>query len=297
MNWRDKLLWLAKKYFWPALVIFLAVGLAGLVYLFFNPSERARGKLLLSFLDVGQGDAILLRTPRGRDILIDGWPDKKTVKALGNILPFFDRRLELVILTHPHADHAAGLVEVLKRYRVDKIIMASSTVLTADSLAFWQAASAKNIPLEKVDQSLELSPDVGVKLMILHPLRLASTTYDGNPNNDSLIAKISYASTSALLMADYENEETLSLQSIMSVKADLLKVGHHGSTNANNRNFLALVEPDYAVISVGKNNRYDHPHYRVLHELKSLGAKIWRTDQSGTVSFFSAGGAWQLLAP
>ncbi|MFA5029684.1 MAG: ComEC/Rec2 family competence protein [Patescibacteria group bacterium] len=247
-----------------------------------------KGKLVISFLNVGQGDAILIRTPGGEDVLIDGGPDNKVLEKLGRYLPFFDRQLELVILTHPHADHLVGLVEVLRRYKVNRVLITAVTTSDPAQLTFTDLINKKNIPLEQAFEPEIINLEPGLELKILSPGREPSSKRLENLNNSSLVAKLVYASTSVLLMGDYEAEEELLLQSGVPLKSDILKIGHHGSNNANDLDFLRAVSPVAAVISVGKNS-FGHPHYRALYNLKKIGTRILRTDQLGDIRFFSDG--------
>ncbi len=248
------------------------------------------GLLSVTFFDVGQGDSALIVTPRQYQILVDGGPDNAIAAKLGAALPFYDRDLDLVILSHPHADHVAGLVEIIKRYRIKKIIMTGAAHTAPDYLEFLKLVKAKNIPVQVIDKPQDFSPEVGIDLSFLWPREsLAEKTMD-NLNNSSIVFKLTYASTSYLFMGDLEEEEQLASATPAAIlKSDALKVGHHGSTNANSAPFLQLVSPRYAIISVGADNSYGLPNYRTIHELTALGARIFRTDQNGDVKCPSDG--------
>lgn len=244
--------------------------------------------LKLVFFDVGQGDSSLIVAPNGEDILIDGGPDNKVVQKLGKYLPYSDRKIEYVILTHPHADHLTGLLEVLKRYEVGKIIMTGVVYTTADYQEFLRLIKEKNIPVVIIDKPQDLAIG-GINLAFLEPEKSFFEARPDNLNNSSIVFKLSFVSSTALYAGDFENEESLLLQSRIRLEADVLKVGHHGSTNANDEGFIKAVDPEFAIISVGKDNKFGHPHYRTLHYLQEAGAEIFRTDEAGDVVMASDG--------
>jgi len=244
------------------------------------------------FFDVGQGDSELIIAPGGDDILIDGGPDKSVMQKLGQYLPYSDRKIEYVILSHPHSDHVGGLVEVLKRYQVDKVIMSGALHSAPDYLEFLQLIKEKNIPVTLIEQPQDLDIS-NLDFRFWEPAKSLNGAKLENINNSSLVFQMIYGSSTALFMGDFENEEEL-VSSSVGVKSDLLKVGHHGSQNANSKNFLSLVSPQFAVISVGKNNSYGLPDYKTIYYLAQLGAQVFRTDEVGDVKLLSDGKSWQL---
>ncbi len=250
--------------------------------------------LRLMFFDVGQGDSSLIITPNEQKILVDGGPDRSLIGKLDGVLPLADRRIDYIILSHPHADHLTALPEVLRRYQVGAVIMTGAAHTAPDYLDFLRLIKEKNIPTKIIEQPQELVID-GIKLEFLEPTKSFFSARPENLNDSSIVFKLVYASTSALYLGDFENEESLVISSTVPLKSDLIKIGHHGSTNANDQSFLAAVSPTYAVISVGKNNSYGHPHYRTLYYLKQLGAQILRTDERGDIFFTSNGQTLQSL--
>jgi competence protein ComEC len=249
--------------------------------------------LKLVFFDVGQGDSSLIITPDGEDILVDGGPDNKVVQKLGEYLPYSDRKIEYIILTHPHADHLTGLLEVLKRYEVGKIIMTRVVHTTNDYQEFLRLIKEKNIPVLIIDKQQGLAIG-GINLDFLEPEKSFFEARPDNLNNSSIVFKLDFVSTTALYTGDFENEEDLLLYSLTTLAANVLKVGHHGSTNANDEDFIKAVDPEFAIISVGKDNKFGHPHYRTLHYLQETGAEIFRTDESGDVVIISDGQKYRL---
>jgi len=247
----------------------------------------------LYFFDVGQGDSAMIK--KGDfEMLVDGGPDNKVIEKLGQYLPYSDRKIEAVLLTHPHSDHVAGLVEVLRRYQVEKIYLTGALHTAPDYLEFLKLIKEKNILTILIDkqEDIQITPDVTMD--ILYPDKSFYQVRPENLNNSSIVFKLNYISSTALFMGDFENEETLTSSTVV---AQVLKVGHHGSTNANNKNFLAKVKSLIAVISVGFNNSYGHPHYRTLYYLKNLGAKILRTDESGDIKLQTDGQNFKIATP
>ena len=250
-----------------------------------------RKNLTVDFFDVGQGDSELIRTPQGQDILIDGGPDNKVMQKLGAALPLLDRDIELMILSHPHSDHVTGLNEVIRSYDVKKIMMTGFAYSSAEYREFLNLIKEKNIPVEIVNQVENVALEPDLDLRILFPDTSLVHANINNPNNTSIAAKLTYVSTSYLFTGDFENEEIFLRQTSTRelLHSTVLKVGHHGSGNANDLEYLKAVNPVYAVISVGAKNSYGLPSYRVIHDLEKLGAKVWRTDLDGDISLISDG--------
>ncbi|OGY41399.1 MAG: hypothetical protein A2Y82_00225 [Candidatus Buchananbacteria bacterium RBG_13_36_9] len=253
-------------------------------------SQKDRQNLEVDFLDVGQGDAILIKTPYEQNILIDGGPSTKVLSQLGRHLAFFDKNLDLVILTHPHSDHVAGLVEVLRRYKVKKILMTGVVHTSPDYEAFLQEINKQNIPTEKAIAPKEIILGQDLNLQILYPLTDLSEKKIENLNDSSIVAKLIYKHNSFLLTGDAEAivEQDL-LNNKTDLKADVLKIAHHGSKYSTTAEYLDAVKPQFAVISVGENNNFGHPHLRTLDNLQKRQIEILRTDYSGTIALVSDG--------
>ncbi|OGY44370.1 MAG: hypothetical protein A3B89_02005 [Candidatus Buchananbacteria bacterium RIFCSPHIGHO2_02_FULL_40_13] len=279
------------------ILLALIIITASLVYFShqWNANPQVKGAtecancLVIYFFDVGQGDSGLIRTSNGQDILIDGGPDNRVLEKLGQYLPLGDNDIEMMVLTHPHADHVTGLVGVLERYQVKKILMTKVPYATAEYQTFLNLIKEKDIATEIVSGQETITLEASTTLDIIWPLANIAGQHFSNPNNSSIVFSLSYVSSTALLMGDLEQEEELTADYPDLIKADLLKVGHHGSNNANDLAFLLAVSPQYAVISAGANNRYGHPQYRALKNLEKAGAEIFRTDQQGDLIFYSNG--------
>ena len=239
-------------------------------------------KFHLVTCDVGQGDAILA-VYQNTQILIDGGPDRSVLDCLGRHMPFWDRTLELVILTHPEKDHYGGLPEVLKRYQVDNFMLNDVLISSPDYQALLSlvGGSRSKVVRPLKGQMVRLGL---MSLDILNP--------DDNPKKElnlySIVAELHFGSFLALLTGDSQNfifGENHHVQYI--------KVPHHGSKNGLSALLLNETKPDLAVISVGKNS-YGHPHEEILQMLKNAGIKILRTDQMGDVEVVSDGKSWKV---
>jgi competence protein ComEC len=267
-----------------AAVVLVLFGIA-----FFEYSGESKA-LEVDFLDVGQGDAILIKTPDHERILIDGGPSGAVVNKLGENLPFFDKKIDLIILTHPHADHLDGLIEVLKRYEVKKILSTGVTHTTPDYLAWLEEIKKQNVPMEIAVAGQTIDFGGGVKMEILYPSEGLAGKSVENLNNTSIVAKLIFGQTSFLFTGDAEAEaEENLLAENFDLRADVLKVAHHGSKSSTSDSFLEKVRPKFAVISVGADNQFGHPSVMTLKRLEKIGAEILRTDEDGDVKIVSDG--------
>jgi competence protein ComEC len=251
------------------------------------------GRLHVAFLDVGQGDSVLITSPSGQQILVDGGPSPSVLtSALGREMPFWDRSIDLLVMTHPDADHISGLVEVLERYAVDGWMDNGRPEDDDATYAECMARlDASGVPRYAVHAGDRLELDGGILLEVLHPPPqfMAGTGADGN--NNSLVLRLTWDQAEFLLTGDIGIEaEQLLLHSAQNVSADMLKVAHHGSGGSSSSEFLSAVAPAYAVISVGADNRFGHPDGDVLERLAAQGGvAVLRTDTAGTIEFTTDG--------
>jgi competence protein ComEC len=251
---------------------------------------QAPKNLEVDFLEVGQGDAILIKTPAGQNILIDGGPDKTVLKRLAENLPWWDKQIDLMILTHPHDDHVSGLIDVLKRYHVKRILYTGVTHTGLNYLAWLKLVRDKKVPLVIIDKQQSVELGQGVKLDILYPDRSLLGQNLEDLNQSSLVVKLVYGQSKLLLTSDAGLEvENKLLGEDVDLSADILKVGHHGSEYATSAEFLAKVRPSLAVIAVGEDNQFGHPSLRVIKRLERAGAQVFRTDLNGAVRVVSDG--------
>jgi len=248
--------------------------------------------LHVSFLDVGQGDAILIRKGN-QDVLVDGGPDPRAISLeLGKKLPFWDRTIELVILTHPSADHVTGLVEVLHRYNVGQVLYPGLEFQSGIYDEWLDLLNEKNVEctFAQAGQQIMLTDEVTIE--VLNPQTPPLTDTQSDIDNNCVILRISIGEVSFLLTADAMWEAELELiTSRANVTSTVLKVAHHGSKTSTSPEFLAVVSPQVAVISVGEDNPYGHPTDEVRDRLiEQLGpANIYRTDLHGTIEFITDG--------
>ncbi len=255
-------------------------------------------ELHISFLDVGQGDAILIQ--RGsQQVLIDGGPSPQTLAVeLGDRMPFWDRTIELVVLTHPQEDHLSGLVEVLERYLVEQVLYPDLEALAdfEDPLSLYQRweklIEERDIASTTARAGQEIDLGEGVTIAVLHPPAIPLEGTDSDVNNNSAVLRLRAGRVSFLFTGDIEWEAEVSLLAGASeLDCTVLKVAHHGSNNSTSAEFLEAASPQAAVISVGEGNTYGHPHDDVVERLiEEIGAEnIFRTDQQGTIEFITDG--------
>ena len=232
------------------------------------------GELVVQFLDVGQGDAALITTPNGRQVLIDGGPSGiELARELGQVMPHWDRTLDAVIATHPQEDHVAGLAEAIGRFRAAAVYENGRTNVTTAFAVFEKRASAR----QALEQGSSFQLD-GVLFEVLWPP--AGYTTD-DLNNTSLVIRMTYGKRTFLFTADSEEGVHAELLRSGQLRADVLKVPHHGSQTTQPW-FFNAVQPAVAVISAGAGNLYGHPHAQTLQALE--GVRTYRTDESGRVT-------------
>lgn len=266
---------------WYFVGVLAAANLA--LWTVFSKPQNTHAQIYI--FDVGQGDAIYLRTPQGNDILIDGGPGDTVLSKLGRAMAFGDRNIELMVLTHPHADHVSGLVEVLKRYKVRQVMLPKVTHDSATYKTFMDhlADEKATVITPRLGQRLYL--DDFTVFDIYYPVVGEFSTPPSDINDSSIVGKISLGESNILLTGDAGQEvENLLLRAGMPLKSEILKVGHHGSRHSSAPEFLKAAGFTHAVISVGKNS-YGHPREEVLTELRKLGNSILRTDEAGDIAF------------
>lgn len=248
--------------------------------------QSEEGTLKVSFLDVGQGDSTLIESPTGTQVLIDGGVDSRVLTELSQALGFFDKDIDMIIATHPDADHIGGLIDVLMRYDVRTIVMTENENDTpiADAFEKIVAEEGAKVIYARRGQVYDLgSGEAGsTTLSILFP--------DHDPTNlesntSSIVARLSYGGSSYLLTGDspIEIEEYLVGQVGGALTSDVLKVGHHGSRTSSSKNFITAVSPTYGIISAGKDNSYGHPHKEVVDRLTEHNVIQKNTAEEGSV--------------
>lgn len=248
-----------------------------------------RDKLEVVFLDVGQGDSILIKTPYRTEILIDAGKNSIVKRSLGEHLPFYDHKIDLTISTHLDEDHIGGFKDFLNGYTSDyHVLFSTSTKENIITNSLWNDLKEKTVITKKVKRGDRIILGDDIYIDILHP---KSDENLKNENDKSLVLKLVYLETSFLLTGDISSEVEKELVQIYGeyLDSDVLKVAHHGSSHSSSKDFLDVVKPMYAVISAGKDNRYGHPHDVVIERLKEVQSDVSITLKDKSIRYVSDG--------
>ena len=244
------------------------------------------GQLKVHFLDVGQADSILMQIPGGKNILVDAGNNADGALVIGYLEQIGIRKIDFLVGTHPHEDHIGGLDDVIKTFEIGKVFMPNITNTTKTFEDVLLSLKAKNLKITTAKAGVSVLEQDNLKIYFIAP---NSNNYEGL-NNWSGVLRVQYGDTTFLLTGDAEQlSEKEMLASGTNLKADVLKIGHHGSSSSTSQKFLDEVSPKYAVITVGENNDYGHPHKTTLTKLSKAGIKLYRTDLNGTVVITSDG--------
>jgi competence protein ComEC len=266
--------------------------------------ENSRKFLTVIFLDVGQGDAIFIETPNGNKLLIDGGETSAVVRELSKFLPFYDRTINMIISSHSDLDHIGGFPEIFKRYNIEKYATSEKNdhadlYLELERLS--ESERADRLSLKSGDRII-LDELAGIYLDVLWPIDANSI----EDNNDtSVVLKLVFNKTSFLLTGDaskiseseiisYFKDKENTIANI-SLKSDVLKIGHHGSKTSTGVEFLDMVSPEYSIISVGKDNKFNHPDKETLDSLVNKKTKVLETSTLGSIVFKSDGENLRLI--
>lgn len=289
-----------KPYKWVFTAVALFILLEGIF--FYQNALFSDGKLHIIFCDVGQGDGIFIRTPKGMDILVDGGPDDSILSCLSKHMPFWDRTIELMFLTHPHLDHFLGLISVLERYNV---LLFGTEELSNSTISFRQLL--EEVQREKLQPKFIYAGDRfttkdGVRILVLGPspefIKATSATGDISSSDEfaSLILLVSYKNFDIVLTGDSQASGLSSaIKDYNLPSVEVLQVPHHGSKTGVSSEIINSIDPRLAVVSVGRKNKYGHPRKEILEMLKNKNIKTLRTDQNGEIGIVSDGERWGLL--
>jgi competence protein ComEC len=243
------------------------------------------GETLVHILDVGQGDSILLVSPSGKQVLVDGGPDLSALSLIAQHMPFFDRSIDLLVLTHPNLDHLASLPQLLSRYRVARVLLTGVDFESDIYDEFLALLDEMDIALLTPDPMIDIDFGDGLTFDVVWPRDTLWGKPTKDENNTSIVLRAITGSRSILLTGDMEEkEEREILASGADIRSTYLKVAHHGSKTSTSTGFLLAVDPELAVISVGAKNSYGHPHSVILERFRHFGIPVRTTAQEGTVT-------------
>ncbi len=235
--------------------------------------------LLVHFLDVGQADSTFCELPDGKTMLIDAGNPENASDVIEYIENLGYSRIDYVVATHPHADHIGGMAEVLDKLKIGKVFMPKKEHTSSAFEKMIDVIAEKEIPLYTAKKGAVIAENEEYEINILSP---EEKEYD-NLNNYSAVIKLTYGESKFLFMGDAEREIETPLKKL-DIRANILKLGHHGSSTSSGQEFLNMVSPGYVVISCGKDNSYGHPHEEVIKRLNRLGKDYGRTDICGTIT-------------
>ncbi len=292
-----------KRY--DTLSIIVALITANLILYYYLIAGPSTPTLKVTFLDVGQGDAIYVEFPDGKNALIDAGPKTMNIDAGARfIAPYLKFRgvnnIHAIIVSHPHSDHLGGMPTLLRSFNVDTVYDAGSFSSSALQEEYLHLINSLNVHRRILSSGMTINIDDNIRLYMLHPLGQlvsASNYRTSNLNNESLVIKIIYGQTSVLLMGDAEHEAEKQIEMTFGafLNANILKAGHHGSITSSTFSFLENVQPNDIVISVGAKNKFHHPSPVVLERYRKLDGRYYRTDEEGAIIFESDGSRWRRI--
>jgi len=286
-----------------ALVASLLV--VGLYWLRHRPQQIptpfvTQGRLQVYVLDVGQGDSSLIITPEGKSVLIDAGPPQAGDEVVAALRKRDVRSLDLAVATHPHADHIGGMRQVIENFGVKNFLDSGQVYASKEYERMLRAIQEKGIKFIEAKKGMKFDLDSGVELEVLNPQGndqwITEVRRGGSVENaNSVVLRLSYGNFAMLFTGDAETEtEDSMMKSGATLRAQVLKVGHHGSRYATSARFLEAVAPEAAVISVGAGNRYGHPAKQTLDRLLKAGVKIYRTDLNGEITIVTDGNTFEI---
>src|SRR3989338_5921495 len=272
-------------------LIFLVILVVLSVAIWYAVIREERGDILrVSFLDIGQGDAIFIDAPSGRQVLIDGGKGSAVLRQLASVMPWYDKTIDVVVGTHPDQDHIGGLVEVLRRYMVP-LVVKSSTLDTegADYKAFEKAIDdERDVRVLEAVRGEVIDLGGGARLEILFPDRGLAAV---ETNTGSIVMRLVYGETAFMLTADSPDEIENYVVALdgAKIKSNVLKAGHHGSKKSSAPAFVGFVDPEYAVFSRGCDNSYGHPAPETIATFLRFQIPMFDTCVEGAITFVSDG--------
>jgi len=250
--------------------------------IFYSKNSR---EIKVIFLDIGQGDAILITQGRNQILIDGGRSGKLLLERLGKFIPFWDRQIEAVVATHPDQDHIGGLASVLRNYKVETVMETKAKSKTQVYKRWEDEIEKERARRAEAVRGTSFKFPNGARAEIVYPFYSLADFQSKNSNENSVVIKLAFGENSFLLTGDLPSDkESVLIKSGLDLKSRVLKAGHHGSKHSTSAEFLEFVNPEEAVISVGKNS-YGHPHRKVLERLRRQGIKFYRTDKKGNIVY------------
>ena len=288
-----------------AIALVAAIIVVGLYWLRHSPQQiptpfPTQGRLQVYALDVGQGDSALIITPEGKSVLIDAGPPQAGDEVVAALRKKDVRSIDLAVATHPHADHIGGMRQVIENFGVKNFLDSGRGYPSKEYERMLRAIEEKGIKVIFAKKGMKFDLDSGAKLEVLNPQGadrwIEEVRRGGSVENaNSIVLRLSYGNFSMLFTGDAETEtEDLMMESGATLRAQVLKVGHHGSRYATSARFLDAVAPEAAVISCAADNRYGHPARQTLDRLRKAGVKIYRTDLNGEIAIAADGNKFEV---
>jgi competence protein ComEC len=285
MTLKQAAAWIRARPFLLLIFVLVCVdGILGITYIRHRPHD-----LTVAFLDIGQGDAVYIEAPNGNQMLYDaGPPTGAVLQKLGEVMPFYDRSIDVAVFSHPDMDHIGGFVDVFDKYAVDLSLEPGASSTNGVYGEAEQKIAMHHIPHILARKGMTIDMGDGVFADILYPDHDMTNV---ETNSASIVMRIRYGSTAFIVSGDLPKaeEEYVVAQYGSSMHAQVLKLGHHGSHTSSSESWLRAIHPDIAVISAGLNNRYGHPHKEVLELLNILNIPYLVTFKEGTIIFESDG--------
>ena len=276
----------SKKHGLILIILFLLFVSGLLVFTDWQNSHRG---FTFAMLDIGQGDALFIESPTGTQVLVDAGPPRKILSELTKVMPYFDRSIDAIIITNPDQDHIGGIADILESYKVGEIFESGTWSDSKTYQNLEKEIADKKIPDILAKKGMLLDLGSGAVIDIIFP---DQDVTNWSTNDGSTVARLSYGNIKIMLTGDAtQKTEEIILEDNKKedLKSDILKIGHHGSRYSTSEEFLKTVSPTYALISVGKDNKYGHPSPEIIGRLEQFGTKILRTDESGTIILKSDG--------
>lgn len=272
-------------------IIYSFIALFTFIFIFYSTISKSKATLLLHnemrvhYIDVNQGDSILIQV-NNKNLLIDSGPKDANEDLLKYLDSLGLSKLDYIIATHPHEDHIGNMSNIINKYDIVKFYAPKVEHTTSSFEKMVESLVNKNLKINVIKAGTNtIDLGKGTKVTVFSPI---DDEYD-NLNNYSPIIKIEYGNNSFLFTGDAEKEIELEVSKNTSLKSDVLKIGHHGSLTSTSSTFLNVVNPSIAIISLGINNKYDHPHTKVTSLLNSKDISIFRTDLDGSIILSSDG--------